>query len=82
MQKFQIANKIVSSGDPQSTGFGRVVPQTLKALSSLRGATTQPVSAEDILRQGGDVTFEETGEGAGVGLNIPPDNPYACSDFT
>lgn len=40
VQRFQIAQGIVSSGTPQSTGFGRVGPQTMGVLNILMmGAT-------------------------------------------
>jgi len=36
VQKFQAAQGIVTSGDPQSTGYGRVGPQTLKAIQGYK----------------------------------------------
>lgn len=40
-QKFQIAQGIVSSGSPESTGFGRVGPTTLARLQVLMGGSPQ-----------------------------------------
>lgn len=39
VRKFQVEQGIVSSGDPQSTGYGRVGPQTMARLNALMGST-------------------------------------------
>lgn len=42
VQKFQIAQGIVSSGSPSTTGFGRVGPATMARINSLNGGGTTP----------------------------------------
>lgn len=39
VQKFQTAQGIVSSGSPESTGYGRVGPQTMTRLNTLMGSS-------------------------------------------
>lgn len=44
VQRFQAAHSIVSSGTAESTGYGRVGPQTMSLLNSLMGNSTPGVS--------------------------------------
>ncbi len=48
-QKFQTAQGIVSSGSPETTGFGRVGPITLVKLQSLMGSGTVQVNASPVI---------------------------------
>ena len=43
VQRFQAKNSIISSGDPASTGYGRVGPKTLAAIQAQCGASSDDV---------------------------------------
>ncbi len=45
VERFQIAQGIVSAGTPATTGFGRVGPTTMARLNSLMGQTSSDVRA-------------------------------------
>ncbi len=42
VQRFQFKHGIVTSGDPESTGYGRVGPKTLAKLNEVYGGVTPP----------------------------------------
>ncbi len=44
VQRFQIAQGIVTSGTPATTGFGRVGPTTMARINALMGSNVPPVS--------------------------------------
>lgn len=50
VQRFQAAQGIVSSGTPETTGYGRVGPQTMARINSLMGAgsVTTPITWDTI----------------------------------
>ncbi|PIR85779.1 hypothetical protein COU14_02550 [Candidatus Kaiserbacteria bacterium CG10_big_fil_rev_8_21_14_0_10_44_10] len=50
VQLFQSARGIVSSGTPESTGYGRVGPMTLTALNSIQGSGVTTSTLLELLR--------------------------------
>ena len=67
LQEYQKSQGIVSKGDPTTTGFGRLGPQTLQAVNTL--TTTQQPSSPT-----GDISPTGGGSGASGG-GILPDTP-------
>jgi len=67
LQEYQKAQGIVSKGDPQSTGYGRLGPQTLKSVNSFISTSTgQPdttVDKYDFAKQMADMPAQD-GTGA------------------
>jgi peptidoglycan hydrolase-like protein with peptidoglycan-binding domain len=63
VQKFQISEGLISSGDPASTGFGRVGPATLARLSSMMNGSVPGVNSGDL---GAPVIYPAT---VSVGVN-------------
>lgn len=65
LQKYQAANGIVTSGNPQSTGYGRVGPQTLSSIQSTVTKATNAGTAGNGGNSGaagiGGITFTPTG---------------------
>lgn len=48
VERFQTAQGIVSSGTPESTGYGRVGPTTMARINSLLGGSTNNVSWDTV----------------------------------
>ena len=46
VQKFQVAQDIVSNGTPKTTGYGRVGPTTMARINSLMGSGSTPTSLD------------------------------------
>jgi peptidoglycan hydrolase-like protein with peptidoglycan-binding domain len=47
VQKFQVAQNIVSNGTPVTTGYGRVGPTTMARINSLMGSGGNPLTSLD-----------------------------------
>jgi peptidoglycan hydrolase-like protein with peptidoglycan-binding domain len=58
-----------------------IVPSAPSPISSLPGDQTGALSIEQLLSQRGEGTARETGEGAGVGLNLPTRTEPPASQF-
>lgn len=60
LQKYQAANGIVTSGDPKSTGYGRVGPQTLQTIQTAVSTTNNAAGGGNGADSTG-ITFQPTG---------------------
>lgn len=59
LQKYQAANGIVASGDPQSTGYGRVGPQTLSSIQTAVSKANSTSGGDNGTNTG--ITYTPTG---------------------
>lgn len=60
VQKFQVAQSIVTSGTPASTGYGRVGPTTMARINALNGGGTQNNVSWDTVPVMSTVTVNRT----------------------
>lgn len=88
VERFQVAQGIVSAGTPATTGFGRVGPTTMMRLNSLMGGTqayfdaSPTLSPTSVQYNSNSATFKWTTNEATQGQVYYNDSPLVFSEAT